>query len=680
MKRIKLQNIDIRSFKGIAQRRVDFAEGDTTTISGDNATGKTTIMDAFLWLLWGVNAQDSQTPNFGIRPCNADGSQRMEENPEVAGTIEVTDDQSGEVTTMTLKRKWTAVWRVKRGEKEKTFAKNQGEYYVNDVPVKESEYRAKVEGLLTLDVFKSVTNPYYFPRLPWQDKRQILLAISGDVTYGDISQQREEFARLLDSLAGTTVEERRKELAAKCAKYTKDIEEKPIQIEEVKRNTPIEPDYAALEREKAEAEAEIADIEALLYDYTAQADRAKAKTEEMVKLMQKQGNAVAKAQEQAYAAAKAANQARNDAEEALAQTKRDRDRAMAKLRYDIEQEKTKIEQDKRRMAKCDADREQLLREFDEADAQAFTKGESLTCPIYHRPCQDAGACAKYAEDWQEARNQFNEGKIRKLDAIEARGQSNNQLKAEAEKALEASQAKLAELQAKVEPDTQRWEEAVAEAQAKLDAMPPLAEAQQIRGEDLPQWRELEEEIKAAREEMNQWTAEKHLNAEAERDKKKSITARLDEVKRKLGNRQIIEAMKSRIKEIEREQETLLEARAKVQQELMVIDEMEKSRMAEVERRVNGHFKYVRFQMSEPTLTTGEEKPCCNCLVDGVKWEDANTASKITAGIDIINALSRHYQACAPIFIDNAECTNQEIEAPGQTILLKVSKEPELTVR
>ena len=47
--------------------------------------------------------------------------------------------------------------------------------------------------------------------------------------------------------------------------------------------------------------------------------------------------------------------------------------------------------------------------------------------------------------------------------------------------------------------------------------------------------------------------------------------------------------------------------------------------------------------------------CCDTLIKGVPFQDANNAAKINAGIDIINTLTDHYDITAPIFVDNRSC-------------------------
>ncbi len=54
--KIILNRLIIKHFKGIKALEVNFSHH--TNISGDNATGKTSIMDAFLWLLFGKDSTD----------------------------------------------------------------------------------------------------------------------------------------------------------------------------------------------------------------------------------------------------------------------------------------------------------------------------------------------------------------------------------------------------------------------------------------------------------------------------------------------------------------------------------------------------------------------------------------------------------------------------------------------
>jgi hypothetical protein len=80
-----------------------------------------------------------------------------------------------------------------------------------------------------------------------------------------------------------------------------------------------------------------------------------------------------------------------------------------------------------------------------------------------------------------------------------------------------------------------------------------------------------------------------------------------------------------------------------------------------------------------TQINGGEVECCDALIDGVPFSDANNAAKINAGLDIINTLCEFYQVTAPIFIDNRESIVELIDCESQIVNLIVWAGSELNV-
>ena len=64
MKTIKLKSLSLVNFKGVREFHADFTNA-VTLVSGENGTGKTTLYDAYLWLLFG---KDSATGALMSRP------------------------------------------------------------------------------------------------------------------------------------------------------------------------------------------------------------------------------------------------------------------------------------------------------------------------------------------------------------------------------------------------------------------------------------------------------------------------------------------------------------------------------------------------------------------------------------------------------------------------------------
>lgn len=111
--------------------------------------------------------------------------------------------------------------------------------------------------------------------------------------------------------------------------------------------------------------------------------------------------------------------------------------------------------------------------------------------------------------------------------------------------------------------------------------------------------------------------------------------------------------------------------ANVEKEQFVIENFIKAKVDALENVVNSKFKFVKFKMFDEQINGGLRETC-EVMVNGVPYSDANTASKINAGLDIINVLSEHYQISAPIFIDNRESVTELIQCESQIINLIVS--------
>jgi len=71
MNQIKILELNLRNFKGIKDLKLT-PEGNNLNISGENGTGKTTIMDAFLWLLFDKDSSNSS--NFNIKTLDKLGA------------------------------------------------------------------------------------------------------------------------------------------------------------------------------------------------------------------------------------------------------------------------------------------------------------------------------------------------------------------------------------------------------------------------------------------------------------------------------------------------------------------------------------------------------------------------------------------------------------------------------
>lgn len=131
MRSLLLKRIRIENFKCFDEYEAEF--GSKTIFDGRNASGKTTVMDAYFWGLFGTDA-DGNT-RFDIRPLDSDGN--TIDNTVIS--VEITVEIDGK--TMTLKRSSEQNWVKKRGSENPVFQGNVGKYEVDGYPCSEQEYR-----------------------------------------------------------------------------------------------------------------------------------------------------------------------------------------------------------------------------------------------------------------------------------------------------------------------------------------------------------------------------------------------------------------------------------------------------------------------------------------------------------------------------------------------------------
>ena len=134
----------------------------------------------------------------------------------------------------------------------------------------------------------------------------------------------------------------------------------------------------------------------------------------------------------------------------------------------------------------------------------------------------------------------------------------------------------------------------------------------------------------------------------------------------------IERLNKRIEELKEQQRGLSQELANLEKVGFQIEQFEKAKIEMVENRTNSLFTLVKFKMFETQLNGGEA-PACVCTVDGVPFSDLNTAMKINASLDIINALQHYFGVLAPVFIDQKESVTELIKTECQTICLKVDE-------
>lgn len=651
MKEVFLKKLILKNFKKIQDLTVEFTDKNTF-ICGGNGTGKTTLQDAFLWLLFGKDSTNRADTNFNIKTLGEDGKPILHLVHSVTGVLSINGRD------VELQRNYVEKWGS--GVNAGVLQNHATEFYLNGVKLKtKKEYDAEVAAILPEDVFRMITNPLYFPTMKAQDQKAMLLEMAGNVTNEEVANINPKFQELISLISGRTLEQLAKEIASKKSAIKDELKGIPGRIDSVRDAMPESEDWAVLEKEIADKKEKIKDIDSQLADKSKQIEAEfKAKSE-----LQKQiGNKkLAKSQRE--------NEIRQNANKSYHDVLDN----ISKLEYQVKSKDAEIsrkqEDHSRIKANIEAlnnDLEVLRGKFYAIDAETLQYPEgAFICPTCKRELEVEDIQAKQ----QELQDNFNLNKANRLKAVQNEGKEKAAKVEELKKQCSIIQVTITQLSNEKEILVHNINECKGN-------MPEEQDTQKIILSD-PTWLSLSNEIVDLE---NQLKAEaKPIDTTELKEAKAILSEAIDELNKKLGKRDTIERSNKVIEDLEDRRDKNNEALAEQERLEFLVQDFQKEKDNKLMERINGMFSLVKFSFISEKLN-GNEAITCFCSVDGVPFADVNNASKINAGLDIINAICRSVGITAPIFIDNRESVNDLIPTMSQVINLVVSKDKSLMIR
>lgn len=253
-----IKTLEIIAFKGIQHLLLE-PDGHNAVISGRNGTGKTSVCDAFLWLLFG---KDSAGNKADVKPRNNLGErvEGLESDVRAVLTVDGRDIE--------LRRQWHEVWSKDPASGEKVYSRDETLCWIDGVPVKlEKEYTPYVLGLVGGDenTFKLLTDLGAFMRLNWADRRRELVKIAGGDPDAEL-RMREEYCNIDDILRGASPEDAKKRLLEQRRTLETELKTLPARIDELEKTMQPVTDAEVAEARNAltALQAELDDAEALL--------------------------------------------------------------------------------------------------------------------------------------------------------------------------------------------------------------------------------------------------------------------------------------------------------------------------------------------------------------------------------------------------------------------------------
>lgn len=621
---MKLLKLNLKNFKGIRNFTLD-AQGQNISVYGDNATGKTSLMDGFLWLLFGKDSQNRAS--FDVKTLDNSGVPLHGLDHEVEALLEVRGNR------IMLKKVFREKWTKKRGSAEALFSGHTTDHYIDDVPVKQKDYLDRVEQIATEDVFRLLTNPKYFnEQLHWQDRRQILLEICGDISDTDVIASDKNLAKLTETMGEKAIDDYRAMLKAQQKKINEELKTIPVRIDEAARALP---DIVGLDAEKAAEKL------------AALKNSIKEKGQALVRI--DSGGEVAEKTKQLRELEAGLQELQNKhtakIQEQIEQKRAEINAMPFDALSEIVVHKKALENNERAIKALSPALKELRDRWHVIDARTFEFEQSDTCPT----CGQSLPVDQLQAARDKALAEFNLQKAEGLKNITQQGK-------DAKAALEGLQGKKVGLQreiAKLQRQHKQDEATVSAIRKEIEQLQKQAEHHPGK-EMLDDISRLQGEIEilkaGSQDEKTKRIREIEILEESARDAEKIISMI-----------SLHEQGQKRVEELKRQEETLAAEYAKLEEALFLTEEFVRAKVRLLEERINSKFRLARFKMFN-VLVNGALEETCETLYGGVPYStNLNAGHLIIVGMDIIRTLSEHYGFCPPIFVDNAEAVT---DLPG----------------
>ena len=631
MKEIKINRLLLENFKCHSHLDLHF-DGQDMNIHGDNATGKTSVYDGLTWLLFGKDSLGNGNPD--IKPLDQNG-QVLDHN----GITSVEAEFLVDGVPVDLRRTLREVWSTRRGSSEAVYTGNVSDYAIDGVPVKKNAYDSKILEMVPEDVFRMLTNVTFFADgLKWQDRRAILFEMTGVRTDKEIMSLDDRFAQLAENMGNRDLFGYKKMLSSQRKQYTVIRDDTPTRISECQKTLDL--------------------LEGINFNAAkAAADAAQAKVDELADEMLKVESD--SGIEQKRLDIRKAKMDLKDLERANSDFRSSSNNDDAKeIESEIASVQSRLSGGRRFLNasastanNAESEIQKLRKLWVDVNGESFAGGVCPTC----------GQTLPF-DVLQKKTRDFDDEKHRRLDKI-----------------LDKAKA-ITERMDTAKQEAERWEKDVkADEKALSDLQAKLKEAKAMEKvpEDMPNYQERKKALCAAIESLQNEVSnimyktddcKARLNEEL-----KKARQDLHENMKILAKQEVLKSTQERIESLRDDAKKAAAALEEIDSMLFLIEDYTRFKASCLEDSVNDMFTLAQFRLFKDQANGGVEDRC-DVVYDGVPYSGLNNGMRINLGIDIINALSRHYGVSVPLFIDNAESITRLIPSDAQVIRLVVDEE------
>lgn len=640
MKTITLKKLTLQDWRG-QNREVEF--GNVTEIKGRNKAGKSSIFNAWLWLLMGVDSSDNA--NYKLFDEKVEPTH---ENSKVASVEAVLDIDGVEYT---LKKTAEIGWTRKKGREEyERRGTDNYSFLIDNISRNASEYKAFIEETFApFSKLKLMLNIGHYLGMEWKELRRMFEDLVGEIKEEDF---KGDYSIIKNELAKYAPEQIKESIKGQMKPIKQNIEGLPITITTLQSSLPDISGLDTIQQEIDEAKEQIESIDKQILGSNEQAkvyiEKRNAELAEINKLKQEYAEA-----ESAYnlKPIEEANKIKAQiAEIDSVNAQISRENKLGKETIENTEKSLKLAASK--LEKLNEYRNTLLKQNEEVKAMNF---EDIFCSFCGQKLPD--------DKLDVARTKFFEQKDAKHKAIVAEGKANNEKISQCKKEIE-------ELQAIIEKG---YTEKPLQDKDKLTLELDNLRKNFVKYSDTKEGKKKIEIIATHEENLTDIPT---ADTTALQNMKKELLNEIEANSKKLGLKGEYDKQVAKIAKFQSELKDSAAELALLEGKLNAVERYEREKASIISYRVNSKFDYLHVEMTE-TNKSGNIVDTCKVTDNmGISASVTNHASKVLIGIDLALALQKFYDVNLPLFVDDADLINSDNmpEMDNQLVKLIVTNE------
>lgn len=571
--KIEIKSMTLQNFKKVRSQEINFSHN--MVISGANKVGKTTIYDAYLWAIFGIISKKNAT----VQPLDINNDVIHHLETSVTVVLNYNDEREVKVQRILSEN-----WKNKGTADEKLQSTTQ-ERLINDVPLSQKDFNAKLEELCPLNKWLVLSNINIFMSYKVDDRRKMLMSLAGKINeeelmkpypmvYKGVIEEKKELSDMLTQQKATK----------KKAEEELDMIPAKVQAQEALR---VDADFASLKAQKVKIDADIAAIDAAL-EGTTEKDPA---MEDYLNKLQAHNVKVANAQK-VWQDAKI---------KAIDELTKKISIASTKLNDTKSAYTTNMEantKNKVSLAEVTINFNNKIKEWNNVNEKKFNYQQTDVCPVCGRPYTDE----MKAKEYDNAVAEYNKNKSDELTKIQN----------EAVQIKQQMAVLKGDINTYEEITKTKDEDNVKKAQSKYQKL--LDERTEKQNQTWEATEKVVFDKDLADIEASKPVVKVDATIEENKEKKKILTSQRDELVNQIAGEETNKRIDIEKEKLNNRSVELSQIIADCGEVIRQIKAYKKAKISLVEEKVNSNFALIRWKFYEQNKTNDDEKKSAPPLI------------------------------------------------------------------